>query len=177
MPTYFDPIALDDECPITEKTFIYLIKLNGMFAIKGISCNPQQLSKDPTSSVLEYRFIDTKVLLDHAEEAELFPDNKLTSERLSCEKIQRLLGINPDEIPVTSFNSALQAEFRSEWVDQVMQDLNVQNPNVHTPRRDVDALSVMRLTRSRLLNFSFFGRISNQRTETAAAADRARLFP
>ena len=44
------------------------------------------------------------------------------------------------------------------------------------PRRDVDALSVMRLTRSGILNFSFFGRISNQRTETAAA-DRARLFP
>jgi len=99
MPTYYDPITLDD-LEITPNTTMYLISVsedlpnseNNTYGIKGISSGLQQFPHDPHTHASKYWPIDTTVLLanQHNEQATLiiFHENKLTPQSLSLSTIK-----------------------------------------------------------------------------------------
>lgn len=114
MPTYYDPISLDD-IEITPSTTVYLIHVSensqnsrsSTYGIKGISLGLQQIPHDPHTLSIKYWPIDTTVLLanQHHEQAKsiIFPENKLTAQSLSLSAIKLYLNLDPTCIEATCF--------------------------------------------------------------------------
>lgn len=114
MPTYFDPITLDD-LEITATTTMYLIGVNenphnpgaNTYGIKGISSGLQQMPHDPHTHSIKYWPLNTIALLEnqHHDQAKsiIFPENRLTTQSLSLLTVKLYLKLDPTRIEAIRF--------------------------------------------------------------------------
>ena len=135
MPTYFDPITLDD-LEIDASTIMYLVAVNmdlenpqmNTYRIKGISSGLNLLRNDPYTTAEHYWSIDTGLVLANANNKQwklvFFPiDNKLTTKPVSIVDIERYLSINPNNIASTPFRRQLG---RDAATNMILSQLDLQ---------------------------------------------------
>ncbi|AWN73231.1 hypothetical protein LEAN103870_07985 [Legionella anisa] len=132
MPTYFDPIMLEDTL-LNEGTNIYLVKIgDNKFCIKGVSSGLERLPGDPTTHATEYWPISSEVLINLSSNDVLFEENKLTTKPLTTEQIKKFFDFDPNEIPPQQFNSSIKQELTDEWTEDLIQNTfgqSAQNPH------------------------------------------------
>lgn len=132
MPTYFDPIMLEDTL-LSGGTNVYLVKIgDNKFCIKGVSSGLEKLPGDPTTHATEYWPISTETLIGLASNKILFEDDKLTTKPLTKEQIKEFFGFDPNEIPPQQFNSSIKQELTDEWTEDLIQNTfgqSVLNPH------------------------------------------------
>lgn len=122
MPTYFDPIMLEDTL-LDKDTNVYLVKIgDNKFCIKGVSSGLERLPGDPTTQAIEYWPIPTETLISLSSNKNLFEDDKLTTRPLTKEQIKKFFDFDPNEIPPKQFNSSIKQELTDEWAEHVMQN-------------------------------------------------------
>ncbi|KTD71221.1 hypothetical protein [Legionella tucsonensis] len=122
MPTYFDPIMLEDTL-LDEGTNVYIVKIgDNKFCIKGVSSGLERLPGDPTTQAIEYWPIPIETLISLSSDKSLFEDDKLTTKPLTKEQIKKFFDFDPNEIPPKQFNSSIKQELTDEWAEHVMQN-------------------------------------------------------
>ena len=140
MPTYYDPVTLDD-LEINEQTTLYLVKVGENYSIKGISVDLQQFPSDPHTHATQYWHIDTAALL--ATEGDdkltmLFPDSALTTQPLTLADVTTYLKFNPNEVRPTLFNPSVRQTLQHSWADGMM-DLERTEARRHSERVQAQA--------------------------------------
>ncbi|MCE0722550.1 MULTISPECIES: hypothetical protein [Legionella] len=132
MPTYFDPIMLEDTL-LNEDTHVYLVKIGeNKFCIKGVSSGLERLPGDPTTKATEYWPIHIKTLMSLSSNDVLFEGDKLTTKPLTTEQIKEFFAFDPNELPPEQFNSSMKQELTDEWAEHLMQNTfgqSAQNPH------------------------------------------------
>ncbi|KTD44365.1 hypothetical protein [Legionella parisiensis] len=122
MPTYFDPIMLEDTL-LNEGSSVYLVKIgDNKFCIKGVSSGLERLPGDPTTHATEYWPISTETLISLASNEILFEDDKLTTKPLTKEQIKEFFDFDPNEISPQQFNRSITQQLTDEWTEDLIQN-------------------------------------------------------
>ncbi|MDF1677660.1 MAG: hypothetical protein P1U32_03080 [Legionellaceae bacterium] len=111
MPTFYDPVELEDVDINDERAKFYLVasKQTGKSDKFKLCATIQELDKlkyDPETRAPEYWPI-TREQIKQADQAALFPDNKMRSEPFTLEELNSIFhfdsSFNPDNIEKTKF--------------------------------------------------------------------------
>ncbi len=103
MFSYFDPIDISDN-HFTKETIVYLVPIQGRYAIKAISSSIGLLKKDPTTNAESYWLLNAEVMLKNEKfHAEIFPDKKLTSSLLSAGDVKTYFDVTVATVEFINF--------------------------------------------------------------------------
>lgn len=132
MPTYFDPVTLENT-EINETTTLYLIKIKeNSFGIKGISSNISTLASDPTTHATQYWLVSAQKLLENELGKTMFLNDQLINDAISLNQIVEVFGFDPNEIPATNFNAVVGEQLIQDWQNHTTEDW-FQNPVENAP--------------------------------------------
>lgn len=126
MPTYYDIIDIDD-VPITEKTTLYLVKIESNYRIGGIASDINQLGCDPITRQTNYWPINAIEFLNNVKNenlsSEIFPEDKLTTGSVSYEIVKKCVGFDPETVESKSFNQTVINSITQEWQQDALNEL------------------------------------------------------